>query len=139
MTAQETTFSQAPNGGSGTLSSMGTNVSDVERWASLLGGGALALYGMKRGDLGGFLLSLVSGELLYRGMTAHCPVYQTLGISTAETGLSSQASVPAPQGIRVDKTVTVDGSPEQLYHYWHNFENLPNFMKHLEAVQVTGE
>jgi uncharacterized membrane protein len=41
--------------------------------------------------------------------------------------------------MRVKKVVTVDSSPQELYSFWHNFENLPRFMRHLEAVQVTGE
>lgn len=42
-------------------------------------------------------------------------------------------------GIHVRKSVTVGRSPEEVYSFWHNFENLPRFMRHLESVQVTGE
>jgi uncharacterized membrane protein len=27
-------------------------------------------------------------------------------------------------------------SPEELYHFWRNFENLPRFMKHVKHIQV---
>jgi uncharacterized membrane protein len=40
--------------------------------------------------------------------------------------------------VNVKKVITVERSPEELYSFWHNFENLPRFMRHLEAVQVTG-
>jgi len=40
--------------------------------------------------------------------------------------------------MNVKKVVTINRSPEELYNFWHNFENLPRFMRHLEAVQVTG-
>jgi uncharacterized membrane protein len=40
--------------------------------------------------------------------------------------------------MNVKKVVTVNRSPEELYNFWHNFENLPRFMRHLESVQVTG-
>src|SRR3954471_15916067 len=40
--------------------------------------------------------------------------------------------------MKVKKVVTVNGSPAELYNFWHNFENLPRFMRHLESVQVTG-
>ncbi len=40
------------------------------------------------------------------------------------------------QSIKVEKTVTIQRSPEELYHFWHDFENLPRFMKHLKAVKV---
>ena len=41
--------------------------------------------------------------------------------------------------MKVKKVVTIDRSPDELYTFWHNFENLPRFMRHLEAVQVTGD
>lgn len=40
------------------------------------------------------------------------------------------------QNIKVEKTVTINKSPEELYRFWHDFENLPRFMKHLKAVEV---
>ncbi|HKC73665.1 MAG TPA: SRPBCC family protein, partial [Chloroflexota bacterium] len=39
----------------------------------------------------------------------------------------------------VKKAITVNRSPEDLYQFWHDFENLPRFMQHLESVRVTGE
>ncbi|HEY9875425.1 MAG TPA: SRPBCC family protein, partial [Candidatus Obscuribacterales bacterium] len=30
----------------------------------------------------------------------------------------------------------INKSPEELYRFWHNFENLPTFMKHLKYVRV---
>jgi len=40
--------------------------------------------------------------------------------------------------MKVKKAVTINSSPEELYNFWHNFENLPRFMRHLESVRVTG-
>ena len=40
--------------------------------------------------------------------------------------------------MKVKKVVTINRSPEELYNFWHNFENLPRFMRHLESVQVAG-
>lgn len=37
------------------------------------------------------------------------------------------------------KSLIIDRTPEELYQFWRNFENLPNFMRHLESVRVTGE
>ncbi len=36
----------------------------------------------------------------------------------------------------VTHSVTINRSPEELYQYWRNLENLPNFMYHLERVEV---
>lgn len=40
------------------------------------------------------------------------------------------------QPIRVEKTLTINKSAAELYRFWHNFENLPHFMKHLKHVKV---
>jgi uncharacterized membrane protein len=36
------------------------------------------------------------------------------------------------------KSITVNRSPEEVYRFWHDFENLPRFMTHLESVRMTG-
>jgi uncharacterized membrane protein len=36
-------------------------------------------------------------------------------------------------------TGTFNLSPEEVYRFWRNFENLPRFMSHLESVHVTDE
>jgi len=41
--------------------------------------------------------------------------------------------------IRVQKTVTINRSPEELYRFWRDFQNLPRFMNHLGSVQVIGD
>jgi uncharacterized membrane protein len=40
------------------------------------------------------------------------------------------------QGIKVEKSVTINKPADELYRYWHDFEKLPTFMKHLKSVQV---
>ena len=41
--------------------------------------------------------------------------------------------------VRVEKSITVNKSPEECYAFWHDFENLPKFMLHLQSVRPTGE
>jgi uncharacterized membrane protein len=57
------------------------NVGDGERWLSLLGGGLLALYTLRR-SLGTVVLVCGAGALLYRGLKGQCALYQTMGLST---------------------------------------------------------
>lgn len=40
--------------------------------------------------------------------------------------------------IRVEKVIAIDRSPDELYSFWRQFENLPRFMRHLESVQQTA-
>jgi uncharacterized membrane protein len=108
------------------------NVGDVERKVSLAAGGILALIGLGRRDLTGLLIAGVGGGLIYRGVSGQCPMYQSLGINTAEESEAAQYS------IHVEQAFLINRSPEDLYNYWRNFENLPNIMSHLKSVTTTG-
>jgi len=115
------------------------NVGDTERWLSLAGGGLLALVGLREGGLTGLLLAGVGGSLIYRGVTGHCPGYSALGINTSGACCPSQkAGVTGYRGVRVEKSITVNRPPEEVYRAWRNFANLPRFMKHLVSVQEQG-
>jgi uncharacterized membrane protein len=127
----------------GAASSSERNVGETERWASAIGGGALAVYGVSRllsgGSLSGAVLALVGGSLIYRGATGHCNLYEAAGINTAGSGTSNPVvSVSADRGIKVEKSITINKSPAELYSFWRRFENLPRFMNHLESVTTTG-
>jgi len=39
----------------------------------------------------------------------------------------------------VKKAITINSSPEEVYSFWRNFENLPRFMTHLESVRVMDQ
>jgi uncharacterized membrane protein len=112
------------------------NVGTTERWISLLGGGALAAYGLSRGTTTGLLLGAAGAALAYRGYTGHCHSYQLLGLSTAEH--DNEASIPAGQGIKIEESITIDRSPEELFQFWRKLENLPRVMRHLVAVRDLG-
>jgi uncharacterized membrane protein len=53
--------------------------------------------------------------------------------------LSQRAYATSMGGIHVVKSVTINRSPEELYRFWRDFNNLPRFMKHLESVRVSGD
>jgi len=40
--------------------------------------------------------------------------------------------------VRIAQAITVNRAIEQVYQFWHDFENFPRFMRHLEAVQHLG-
>lgn len=58
-------------------------------------------------------------------------------ICASELSSSDQSTMTG--GSIVKKSIIINKTPEELYQFWHNFENLPVFMKHLESVRVTGE
>jgi uncharacterized membrane protein len=39
----------------------------------------------------------------------------------------------------IEQCLTIHRSPEELYQFWRNFENLPRFMVHLKSVQCADE
>jgi uncharacterized membrane protein len=41
--------------------------------------------------------------------------------------------------IRMAQSVTINRSPEEIYRFWRDLQNLPRFMKHLESVRATGD
>ena len=110
------------------------NVGRQERNASLVGGAALALSGLRKIIKGGYLpgmaLIAAGGMFLYRGQTGHCDLYQAAGIDTAGG---------AEQGVQVEKFLTINRTPQQVYEFWRNLENLPRFLRHVDSVRVTGE
>jgi uncharacterized membrane protein len=111
------------------------NVSESERVISGIGGGALAAYGLSRGDLIGVGLVGVGALLLQRGMRGYCDVYNALDINMAEK--ENMTSVKASSGVKVEKSFTINAPVEKIYSFWRKFENLPRFMLHLESVTET--
>lgn len=110
-------------------SSSSRNISDAERWGSLITGGALVLTGLSQRSLRGILFAIAGGSLAYHGAVGEKSLQDTV---IEATGLD--------KGIRAEKTVTIQNkSPEELYRFWRNFENLPSFMKHLRSVTVLNE
>lgn len=97
------------------------NLSDAERWLSAIGGGALTAFGLLRGHWSGYALAALGSGLIWRGV--------------AGSGTARQGS----QGIDVEHSVIINRSAEELYTFWRNFENLPQFMNHLESVTIKSD
>lgn len=117
------------------LTNMNTNVSDTERLVSAVGGSLLAAYGINRGDTLGVLLSVLGGGLMLRGATGHCQVYDAMGVDTSVPGDNDSPYTKGRTGkIHVKKSITINKSTAELYSFWRDFENLPQFMNHLESV-----
>src|SRR3712207_3690322 len=122
------------------------NVGDAERWVSVVGGAALAVYGLDRHDLGGGLLAVLGAELIRRGATGHCLLYEALNVSTAadatargphrDLPASRAATVRASRAVKVEHTVTVKRPPEELYAFWRDPANIPRVLEFVESVEA---
>jgi len=111
------------------------NLSELERWASVAAGAGLAIYGLSHLRKTGWLYAAIGGLLLRRGVTAHCDVYESLGMNTAVDPGDTRAALRGPRGVNVLESVTINRPIEELYRFWRNLENLPQFMRHLESVE----
>jgi uncharacterized membrane protein len=125
------------------------NVGRMERWLSMVAGGALAAYGLKRRSTAGGAAALAGAALLYRGATGHCNVYGALGINRAnghahghgtgeiaDRGSDTRRRLGGARGIHVEESLTINRPIAEVYRFWRNFENLPQFMQHLESVAM---
>ena len=114
----------------------GRNISEVERWVSVAAGTGLTLYGLsRRKKPAGWVLAALGGALLERGATGRCRTYEALGMNTAGTGEDTRRALRGSAGTHVDESVTINRPIEELYRFWRNLENLPQFMQHLESVE----
>lgn len=103
------------------------NVGGAERVASLVGGGLIA-YGLLRRDRAGLAWAALGGGLIYRGLISTRKGWQN--------GDAQRAAVPYKQGDRIDCSVRINRSREEVYRFWRNLENLPRFMDNIESVKV---
>jgi uncharacterized membrane protein len=111
------------------------NLSDVERWASIVAGAGLAVYGLSRLKRNGWMHAGLGALFLHRGVTAHCNVYEALGMNTAANPSDTRAALRGSRGVNVLESVTINRPVAELYRFWRNLENLPQFMRHLDSVE----
>lgn len=118
--------------------SCGVNIGTAERIVSALSGAALFGTGLRHRNGATPFLLLAGGLLAARGITGHCEAYKKLNINTSEGGHSDEYGVPGNRGFKVEQTVEIKRAPAQVYGYWRQFRNLPQFMPHLHSVEETG-
>ena len=115
------------------------NVGKVERGASIIVGTLLAYLGAKRKNAVGAGIALLGANFLRRGVTGYCYTYQYLGVRSAEVGQGKQISIPYEQGVKIERSITINKPRPEVFAYWRKLDNLPQFMKHLKSVKATGE
>lgn len=87
-----------------------------QRWGALVGGGALAIYGITRRSPLGIALIAGGGSIAL----------------LAATRKSSPASAAAA-------TILINCTPQEVYRFWRDFENLPRIMNRLHSVTTLGD
>lgn len=118
----------------------GLNVGRTERVISGVAGAALLGYGLRRRRLRALLLPLGVG-LVRRALTGRCEVSRALGRNSArdEGRLSPVASLDRGEGTKIERSVVINRSRDELFHFWRQFDNLPRFMDNLESVTILDD
>jgi uncharacterized membrane protein len=107
------------------------NMATPERWISAAIGGGLLYYGIRKRSWTGTLMAAAGAKLVLRGVSGTSLIYRLFGISTAGKSQAGRA-----EGIRAETSVAVNRSPDEVYRFWRNLENLPRVMPHLKTVRV---
>jgi uncharacterized membrane protein len=89
--------------------------------ASGIGAGALALWGMRRKGVVGKMAAVAGGALAVRAAAGALPLYRDV--------------ILAP--VRIQRSVTINKSPGEVYRFWHNVENIPHFMREVESASIS--
>lgn len=140
--------------------SQDVNVNRNERLASAFAGSALVAYGLIKRQGASSLFSVISGlPLIWRSVTGNCPIYSALGIDTSEqitttpfqtASAPNAPSMPLPshvtaetdtgvtsgKPIHVEHSIVIEKPVADVFRFWSNFENLPQFMDYLENVKL---
>jgi len=96
------------------VSSSTTQPGAASRWSAVLGGSALAIYGITRRSPGGMALATAGGVVAYLGAKSNSLQREPISWSS----------------------VLLNCSPREAYRFWRDLENLPRFMRHLESVSL---
>ncbi len=108
------------------------NTDQNERIVTGLGGAALVYLALQRPTLTRFLLALGGGALIYKAATGQWPDVQ--GLLKNSDGMEA-----GTEPLEITASQTVARSREEVYQYWRQLENLPQFMQHLEAVTQSDQ
>jgi uncharacterized membrane protein len=90
-----------------------------------VGGGAVALAGLRRGGLTGITMAMVGLGAALRGIT-NAPMRRIVGMGAGR------------RAVDVQKDINIDASPASVYEFWSNFQNFPRFMEHVNEVRDLG-
>jgi uncharacterized membrane protein len=110
------------------------NVGDMERLATIIGGATLLLDGLRRGlKPSGVAETFFATLLVQRGASGHSYLYEALNVNTAQ---KSAADLHNKQTVLVRQKYTINRSAHELYSFWRQLDNLPQFMRHVESIEV---
>jgi len=103
-----------------------TNWSPTTRLVATAAGSALAVYGAKRRNIAGAMMSSVGLGILARALT-NFETSRLLGIDGGR------------KVIDIQKTINIEAPVDRVFTYWSHPENFPDFMTHVHEVRRIGD
>lgn len=102
------------------------NWSPAMRLLSGVGGSLLTLYGLRRRGVTKPILSTAGLVLTARGVT-NMDARSLLGLGLGENA------------IKVQKAININAPIDEVYQFWHNFDNFPRFMNHVKEISTRND
>lgn len=83
------------------------------------------------------LAPALSSDNAHRGRSAAATA-AVLGVTAFDVYCGMQLSGGAEDRVRVRKPIIINRSTEEVYRFWHDLGNVPQFMSRIESVAMTG-
>lgn len=113
--------------GGATTGTTGTTGRSTKSRTTITGeNGGMSSLGVNRNQILTAVGAIAGGALLYKG-------------AKALTGSGKKIATGKNTAVTANNSVVIKKPKEELYAYWRNLENLPNFMSHLEEVNELDE
>lgn len=107
-------------------------MSDLESPGMFVGGGVLALLGLKNiRSIRGALMTAAGGGLIFQGLRKNNFFEGGFVHNLKQTLLNTGAS----GGLQVRATVTIDRPTHEVYSHWRDLSTLSKCMRHIESIE----
>ncbi len=106
------------------------SLATAERRAAFGAGAVLFLFGAKRGRVAGLGLLVASAPFFYRAATGRWPGV----LAPPWASDDPKVALAGNRGVHVRESVRLELPIADVYGFWRHLDNLPRFMRHLDAV-----
>jgi uncharacterized membrane protein len=106
---------------------------DIEHLGALALGATMVVVGLTHRSWAGAGLAVLGGAVMARGAYG----YKRLRPLVGQDGPGEPTHLSL-RAIKIEEHVVINRSPEELYEFWRNLENLPQVMSHLVSVKDLG-
>lgn len=110
------------------------NVSRTERIVSAALGGVLLARSLTRPSRARWVMAIIGGDLLYRGVKGYSYLYRILGVNTANGSKQREARA------EIEHSITVEKPAQELYRFWREPGKVSQILGDLvEITEVNGD